>query len=164
MAGHVMKAIMSRAPNKEVTKVMPQLRPLALRYMLKDWALYKLPSMLMTTALVVASIQAGGFYQGTVYPPQYQGALFFSDYNGDWIYVTLEHQWYRYKFDFGTDVSPVGGIVQLLDWSGYESLLRGLQSDQHQTPAKSAAFVIPPGEILLPLPMPAPTPTLVMCH
>ena len=62
-----------------------------------------------------ASVQAGGFYQGINYPPQYQGALFFSDYDSDWInYLTFDGNGVATKFDFGTDVSPVGGVVQLL--------------------------------------------------
>ena len=37
-----------------------------------------------------ASIQAGACYSGSAYPPQYQGALFYEDYNSDWIkYLTL---------------------------------------------------------------------------
>jgi len=62
-----------------------------------------------------SSVQAGGFYRGTVYPSQYQGALFISDYNGDWIrYLTFDVNGNATAFDFGTDVAPVGGIVQLL--------------------------------------------------
>ena len=62
-----------------------------------------------------SSVQAGGFYRGTVYPPQYQGALFFSDYNADWIrYLAFDSNGNVTDFDFATDVSPVGGIVQLL--------------------------------------------------
>ena len=61
------------------------------------------------------SVQAGGFYRGTVYPAQYQGALFFSDYNGDWIrYLTFDGSGNATSNNFATDVSPVGGIVQLL--------------------------------------------------
>ena len=62
-----------------------------------------------------ASVQAGGFYRGTVYPPQYQNAFFFSDYNGDWIqYLTFDNNGNATPNNFGTDVAPVGGIVQLL--------------------------------------------------
>lgn len=62
-----------------------------------------------------ASVQVGGFYQGTVYPSQYQGALFFSDYDSDWIrYLTFDVNGNATAFDFGTDVAPVGGLVQLL--------------------------------------------------
>ena len=32
-----------------------------------------------------ASVQAGAFYSGSAYPAQYQGVLFFEDYNNDWI-------------------------------------------------------------------------------
>ena len=32
-----------------------------------------------------ASVQAGAFYTGSAYPTQYQGALFYEDYNSDWI-------------------------------------------------------------------------------
>jgi len=62
-----------------------------------------------------ASVQAGAFYRGTVYPAQYQDALFFSDYNGDWIrYLTFDGFGNATNNNFATDVSPVGGIVQLL--------------------------------------------------
>ncbi len=64
-----------------------------------------------------ASIQAGAFYRGSVYPAQYQDALFFADYNRDWIqYLTFDAGGNATKFDFATDVSPVegSGIVQLL--------------------------------------------------
>ena len=50
-----------------------------------------------------------------VYPPQYQNAFFFSDYNGDWIqYLTFDNNGNATPNNFGTDVAPVGGIVQLL--------------------------------------------------
>ena len=62
-----------------------------------------------------ASVQAGGFYRGIVYPAQYQGALFISDYNNDWIrYLTFDVNGNAAVNNFGTDVAPVGGIVQLL--------------------------------------------------
>jgi len=62
-----------------------------------------------------SSIQAGGFYRGTVYPAQYQNALFFADYNADWIrYLTFDINGNATANNFGTDVAPVGGIVQLL--------------------------------------------------
>ena len=62
-----------------------------------------------------SSVQAGGFYRGIVYPTQYQGALFLSDYNGDWIrYLTFDVNGNATANNFGTDVAPVGGIVQLL--------------------------------------------------
>ena len=64
-----------------------------------------------------SSIQAGAFYLGSAYPAQYQGALFFSDYNGDWInYLTFNSNGTVTPSTFGTDVSPVtdGGIVQLI--------------------------------------------------
>ncbi|MBE0682899.1 MAG: sortase [Anaerolineales bacterium] len=62
-----------------------------------------------------SSVQAGGFYQGNVYPVQYQDALFISDYNGDWIrYLTFGVNGNATIHNFGTDVVPVGGIVQLL--------------------------------------------------
>lgn len=62
-----------------------------------------------------SAIQAGGFYRGSSYPAQYKDALFFSDYNADWIrYLTFDANGVATKFDFGTDVAPVGGIVQLL--------------------------------------------------
>lgn len=62
-----------------------------------------------------SSVQAGGFYRGTVYPAQYQGALFFADYNADWIrYLTFDSSGNATSNNFATDVSPVGGIVQLL--------------------------------------------------
>ena len=62
-----------------------------------------------------SSIQAGGFYRGNVYPTQYQDALFISDYNGDWIrYLTFDINGNATANNFGTDVAPVGGIVQLL--------------------------------------------------
>ena len=62
-----------------------------------------------------ASVQAGDFYRGNVYPTQYQGALFISDYNNDWIhYLTFDINGNATTNNFGTDVAPVGGIVQLL--------------------------------------------------
>jgi LPXTG-site transpeptidase (sortase) family protein len=62
-----------------------------------------------------SSIQAGGFYRGTAYPSQYQDALFISDYNGDWIrYLTFDTNGNATPNNFGTNVAPVGGIVQLL--------------------------------------------------
>lgn len=63
-----------------------------------------------------ASIQAGDFYRGTVYPAQYQDALFIQDYNRDWIqYLTFDGNGNATKHDFATDVSsPEGGIVQLI--------------------------------------------------
>ncbi|MBX3325608.1 MAG: PQQ-dependent sugar dehydrogenase [Nitrospira sp.] len=62
-----------------------------------------------------ASIQAGAFYTGTAYPSQYRGALFYEDYNRDWIkYVTFDATGQGTSFDFALDVSPTGGPVQLL--------------------------------------------------
>jgi LPXTG-site transpeptidase (sortase) family protein len=62
-----------------------------------------------------SSVQVGGFYRGIVYPPQYQNALFISDYNADWIrYLTFDVNGNATVNNFGTDVAPVGGIVQLL--------------------------------------------------
>ncbi|MBI3244158.1 MAG: PQQ-dependent sugar dehydrogenase [Chloroflexi bacterium] len=62
-----------------------------------------------------SSVQAGSFYDGAVYPAEYQGALFLSDYNGDWIrYLTFDpNTGQATVHNFGTDVSPTGGIVQL---------------------------------------------------
>ena len=40
---------------------------------------------------VSACIIGGAFYSGTAYPQQYQGALFYADYNNDWIkYLTFQ--------------------------------------------------------------------------
>lgn len=62
-----------------------------------------------------ASVQAGTFYRGTAYPTQYRGALFYEDYNRDWIkYVTIDANGFGTSFDFALDVSPNGGPVQLL--------------------------------------------------
>jgi len=48
-----------------------------------------------------ASVQAGAFYSGSAYPPQYQGALFYSDFNNDWIkYLTL------------TGSEPAGDVIR----------------------------------------------------
>ena len=62
-----------------------------------------------------SSVQAGSFYDGTVYPAEYQGALFLSDYNTDWIrYLTFDpNTGQATVHDFGTDVSPMGGVVQI---------------------------------------------------
>ncbi|GEM_PF-1956008 len=66
-----------------------------------------------------SSVQAGAFYLGSAYPSEYHSALFFADYNGDWIrYLTNVHT-APTKFDFGIDVTPnpqsgpSGGIVHL---------------------------------------------------
>jgi len=62
-----------------------------------------------------SAIIVGGFYQGIVYPSVYEGALFFSDYNADSMrYLTFDGNGNATAFAFGTDVSPVGGVVQLL--------------------------------------------------
>ncbi|GEM_PF-1343819 len=62
-----------------------------------------------------SSVQAGAFYRGSVYPSQYQGALFISDYNADWIrYLTFDAGGNATVNNFATDAAPVGGIVQLL--------------------------------------------------
>lgn len=64
-----------------------------------------------------SSVQAGSFYTGSTYPAAYQGALFYSDYNGDWIrYLVFNSNGTVTSTNFGTDVSPVagGGIVQLI--------------------------------------------------
>lgn len=62
-----------------------------------------------------ASIQAGSFYRGSAYPAQYKDALFISDYNRDTInYLTFDAFGNATEHSFGTDVSPVGGIVQMI--------------------------------------------------
>jgi len=62
-----------------------------------------------------SAVEAGAFYRGATYPSQYHGALFFSDYNADWIqYLKFDANGRVTRFDFAADVSPVGGIVQLL--------------------------------------------------
>ncbi len=64
---------------------------------------------------VGASIQAGAFYRGSAYPLQYRGALFYEDYNRDWIkYVTIDANGRGTSFDFASNVSSNGGPVQLL--------------------------------------------------
>jgi len=41
---------------------------------------------------VGAAVVGGAFYTGTAYPTQYQGALFYADYNNDWIkYLTFQN-------------------------------------------------------------------------
>lgn len=62
-----------------------------------------------------SSVQAGSFYLGSTYPSTYLNALFIADYNGDWIqYLTFDGNGLGTKYDFGTNVSPNGGIVQLI--------------------------------------------------
>ena len=136
-----------------------------MRYMLRDWVQYRPPFMPMITAQGSSAIQAGGFYRGTVYPPQYQGALFFSDYNGDWIhYLTFDANGVATKFDFGTDVARLlaGSCNCLLVRT--QIFIMWPTMGRHQTPAKSVVFVILPGETVLLLPMQALTLPLVMCH
>ncbi|MBL8098101.1 MAG: PQQ-dependent sugar dehydrogenase [Anaerolineales bacterium] len=67
-----------------------------------------------------SSVQAGSFYLGDAYPSEYHSALFFADYNGDWIRYLTNVNSTATKFDFGLDVTPnaqsgpSGGIVQLI--------------------------------------------------
>jgi len=67
-----------------------------------------------------SSVQAGSFYLGDAYPSEYHSALFFADYNGDWIRYLTNVNSTAIKFDFGIDVTPnaqsgpSGGIVQLI--------------------------------------------------
>lgn len=68
-----------------------------------------------------SSVQAGSFYFGSAYPSEYYNALFFADYNGDWIrYLTNITNTPPTQFDFGIDVTPnaqsgpSGGIVHLI--------------------------------------------------
>lgn len=67
-----------------------------------------------------SSVQAGSFYLGSAYPSEYHSALFFADYNGDWIRYLTNVNSTATKFDFGLDVTPnaqsgpSGGIVHLI--------------------------------------------------
>ncbi len=62
-----------------------------------------------------AAIQAGAFYTGTVYPSQYQRALFYQDYSRDWIkYLTFDVNGVATSHDFAFDVSANGGPVDLI--------------------------------------------------
>jgi len=62
-----------------------------------------------------ASVQAGAFYSGTVYPAQYVGALFISDYSRDFInYLTFDVNGNATVNNFGNDMSPGGGPVQVI--------------------------------------------------
>jgi glucose/arabinose dehydrogenase len=62
-----------------------------------------------------ASVQAGAFYLGNVYPAQYQNALFIEDYNRDWIkYLTFDGNGQATVNDFASDISTAGGPVQLI--------------------------------------------------
>ncbi len=64
---------------------------------------------------VGASVQVGEFYTGTIYPAEYQGALFIEDYNEDWIkYLTFDRRGNATVHDFASDLSPPGsGPVHL---------------------------------------------------
>ena len=59
---------------------------------------------------------AGAFYSGTVYPPEYRGALFLVDYTRMWMkYATLDTQGKLTVNDFGSAVSDNNsGPVQIL--------------------------------------------------
>lgn len=63
-----------------------------------------------------SAVQVGAFYSGAVYPAQYRGALFYQDYNTDWIkYLKFDAQGNATSYDFGVDVSlSSGGPVQLI--------------------------------------------------
>jgi len=63
-----------------------------------------------------SAVQVGAFYSGAVYPAQYRGALFYQDYNNDWIkYLKFDAQGNAASYDFGVDVSlSSGGPVQLI--------------------------------------------------
>jgi PKD repeat protein len=81
-----------------------------------------------------SSIQAGAFYSGTAYPAQYKGALFYQDYNNDWIkYLKFDAQGNATSFDFGADVSlSTGGPVQLIsgpDTNLYYVMYNGSSSE-----------------------------------
>jgi PKD repeat protein len=61
-----------------------------------------------------ASANAGTFYAGTAYPPQYQDALFILDYNRRWIrYLTFDALGNASIHNFAKDT--VDGPVQLLE-------------------------------------------------
>lgn len=62
-----------------------------------------------------ASVQAGCFYSATRWPEPYRGALFFADYNRDFIrYLTIDEQGRATEHAFAEDLSPSGGPVQVL--------------------------------------------------
>jgi beta-mannanase/glucose/arabinose dehydrogenase len=61
------------------------------------------------------AIIVGDFYQGTTYPPEYQGALFIADYDRNWIrYLTFDTNGHATVHNFAEDISDEGGPVQLV--------------------------------------------------
>ena len=61
-----------------------------------------------------AAVVAGDFYEGTIYPVAYQGALFFADYNSDWMkYLTFDAGGDATVHSFGEDLAQQGGPVQV---------------------------------------------------
>jgi cysteine-rich repeat protein len=77
-----------------------------------------------------ASANGGSFYTGTVYPPQYQNALFILDYNRRWIrYLTFDGQGRATVNNFGRE--DAAGMVQVLpgpDTNLYVVVLNGAGS------------------------------------
>ena len=60
-----------------------------------------------------AAAIAGSFYTGIVYPPEYQDALFFMDFNRRWLrYLTFDAQGHATVHNFGRDSTD--GIVAVL--------------------------------------------------
>ena len=70
-----------------------------------------------------ASANGGTFYTGTVYPPQYQNALFILDYNRRWIrYLTFDAQGRATVHNFG--IETANGMVQVLPRARHQPLRR----------------------------------------
>ena len=62
-----------------------------------------------------ASLTMGVFYTGKAWPAGYHGALFFGDYNNNWIkFLTFDTQGRPTVHDFSSDDFPISGPVQLL--------------------------------------------------
>jgi glucose/arabinose dehydrogenase len=61
-----------------------------------------------------ASVVMGAFYTGSAYPPQYQGALFFSDYIRRWLkYITFDGQGAATVHTFADNLVAKAGVVQI---------------------------------------------------
>lgn len=93
-----------------------------------------------------ASITGLAFYQASLYPELYRGALFIADYDQGWIrYLTVGGGGEAVAHNFAQDVTPSGGIVQLtlgpdgmlyyvlLDFLG-DSQIRRIFYDPNNTP------------------------------
>jgi glucose/arabinose dehydrogenase len=81
----------------------------------------------------IAAIIMGDFYRGTLYPATYQGALFFADFIGDTLkYLTFDRNGKATVNDFATDLSPIGGVTQVIsgpDTNLYYVILNGKDSE-----------------------------------